>query len=286
MNNCIFISCNKSFVNILVLCLQSITKNYPTHWDIIICHTDLTHKEKLILSKFKKIIFLKNTIKEYEIGPIMWHLPKETDPKVFYARFLLWREKIFDKYDNILHLDADTIIMKNIDELLQWNNFIITKEIYEWDDSIFKNNNDKQLEKQLFKDNIKINNSLTANCWVFILPKKYRNPFFYNQLMYILKKYYYYIKRADQSIINIWIAYNKLTIRKTFNLNFQHRIILQSNKQETWFKDTYILHFNGIDNNLRFDLMSYWLKIKNKNFYSKRTIDKYLQFYNYININE
>ncbi|MEI7477260.1 MAG: hypothetical protein WCJ81_01620 [bacterium] len=60
----------------------------------------------------------------------MDHLPAHIDPKVFYARLLIRRHLLFRRYDNILHLDADTIILKNCENIFEKTSFYIEQEAY------------------------------------------------------------------------------------------------------------------------------------------------------------
>jgi len=61
----------------------------------------------------------------------MLHLnQKKYNPKVFYARFMIFNE-YFSQFDKILHLDVDIYINKNLDELFKKDSFFIVKDVYE-----------------------------------------------------------------------------------------------------------------------------------------------------------
>ncbi len=257
---CIFFSANKAFLSCLKICLKSIVHNYWSHPDIIICYTDFSLWDLQNLQKiYDGIIFIKNDLTKYEIWPVMKHLPKEIDPKVFYARFLLWRHKIFDNYEKILHLDADIIVTKPLDELFSIDDFLMIKESYQWEDQIFISIENEALQKKLFDDWIVIKNT-AGNAWVFLLPSRYRNENYYNQLMWILHKYNTYIKRADQSIINIRMYLNNLEISSQFEYNFQHRFIVDWNHDKI-LRNAKIIHFNGIADKFRILCMKFFYNL-------------------------
>lgn len=269
--NCIFFSCDRSFFPMLELCLESLYKNYNWNYDIVICHTDFGEYEQRRLFKYKNIVFLKNNLPKNKIGPIMGHLSSSIDPKVFYARFLIWELDFFQQYDKILHLDADMLVIKDLNELFSSDDFFIVKEVYEWNDSIFLNElGISKLERNWIYMNFKY----TANCWMFLVPKKNRTVAIYDEFIKILEIYKEDIKRGDQSIINIRIANNNITISSNFSYNFQHRLLLDINFHDQ-FKDAKIIHFNGIDYQNRLKLMDFFLA----NAHDEKILKKYLHFY-------
>lgn len=270
--NCIFLSCDRDFIPILELCLDSMLKNYNGNYDIVVCHVNFLETEKIKLCKHKNIIFLENNITKNEIWPIMGHLSSNINPKVFYARFLIWSSDFFDQYDKVLHLDADMLVLNDLSDLFAFNNFTIVKEVYEWDDSVFLSETGKWKSESNW---IYLNTKFTANCWMFLVPKKFRTKKNYKELIEILKVYKQDIKRADQSILNIRIAKNNINILSDFSYNFQHRLILD-NKFNNQLKKASIIHFNGVNSVIRYKLMNFFLEnSKNENI-----LEKYLKFYN------
>jgi hypothetical protein len=55
-----------------------------------------------------------------------------------------------------LHLDADVLVVKNLDILMHYDEFFVVQESYAGDDKIFKDHNDPRLLQQLKKDAITI----------------------------------------------------------------------------------------------------------------------------------
>ncbi len=273
--NGIFISINRNFLETLKVCLLSILQNYPNHPDIILCHTDLIQKElRELLQITEKIIPIKNNLEPQEIWPIMWHLPVSIDPKVFYARFLLRKWGIFNNYNNILHLDADTLVVGNLDQLMSKNIFYAIEEAYQGEDKIFKDHNDIQLQKQLYRDNLVIGNK-ASNGGVFLLPPEYRTPEHYHDIISLLSWYAPYIKRADQSILNIRMYKNNIPIQKDFTYNFQHRL-LEHAKNNAIADKASIIHFNGVSDIYRLDCMKKYLFLSQNN----KWADMYREYFN------
>lgn len=254
--NCIFISVDRRFLPHLKICLRSISKNYINHPDIVVCYTNLTEKDIHHLTKIVQIIPLKNPINSEELWPIMSHLPKGTDPRVFYARFLIRKLSLFQDYDKVLHLDADTIIMKNCDKVFDEQDFYIEQDVYNWKDQIYIDNESPELLKLLVANSLSTEQK-AWNAWVFMLPKKYNNSKEYKELMNIVSDYKPYIKRADQSILNIWIAKKWISLSSQRNYNFQHRLVVDS-KYDSLFEQASIIHFNWIYDWYRVFCMKLW----------------------------
>ncbi len=270
-------STNQSFFDTIKISLFSILKNYPEHSDIIICHTDLTKKQiQDLLWISEKIRIIENNLNKDNVWPIMWHLSKKIDPRVFYARFLMRTSDVFKEYNNILHLDADTLVMNNLDNLMNFDEFYTVQEAYQWDDKIFKNHHDENLIKKLEEDKILINWE-ASNAWIFLLPKKYRTQLNYDYLIYLLSSYKEYIKWADQSILNIWAYKNNIPIQKEFKYNFQHRILMKEENIEL-IKDASIIHFNWVDSNYRPSCMKKLLNLWGNDDF----LEKYKMYYNQI----
>ncbi len=264
--NAIFLSLDKLFVNNALLCLLSIQKNFKGHPDIIICHTNLGEDEKILLcSCCENITFIENDLTDEDVWPIMSHL-KNTDPRVFYARFLLWKDERFNKYENILHLDCDTLVLQNLDELLSYDQFFMVQEWYDGDDQIFYDYKDPQLIWMLDEDGIHLCKH-SGNAWVFLLPKVYRSTNFYEEILNIKQRYKKYIKRADQSIINLWCYKHWWNVSEDYSYNYQHRLI----NDKTDFSTIKIVHFNWISGKYRNECMNYFLenyKAWAENYYS------------------
>ena len=147
-------------------------------------------------------------------------------------------------YDNILHLDVDTIVLQDLDEILVKDEFLMfdNNEILEGVDII-----DKSDEAQSTINNLKINYDVYnppkfGNAGVFTLPKRYRTRENLEQLQIITKEMGRYLLYADQSAINLWMIKNGVEVSDSIEYNFQpHFFNYDNNKYE--FSDVKILHF-------------------------------------------
>lgn len=253
MKNTIFISIDNNFYKLCILFLKNIKKKYTNHPTIHIIYINLTEKQKKYLFKINNNIkLIENDINESIIWPIMLHLnQKKYNPKVFYARFMIFNE-YFSQFDKILHLDVDIYINKNLDELFKKDSFFIVKDVYEWHDFIDIDNND--LKKQFLKDKI-INTPICWNAWIFLITKKYLNKSVLNNLIEIKNNYSKYIRFADQSIINIWLCLNNINISKEYKYNLQYRLFFQNYNNIDLLKESNIIHLNWLNYKYKYLLM-------------------------------
>lgn len=273
--NAIFMSIDQKFLPCIRICLSSIEYFYKEHPEIIIVHADLTDDQMVELSNITtNITFLKNECEK--IWPVMDHLKWIVNPEVFYVRFLLRKDRRFDKYDSILYLDSDTVIIWSLDLIFKKKLFYMAKEAYLWEDQLFYNFKDKELQKTLSKDWIFVENR-EWNAGVFLLPKDLRTRENYLEFIEILDRYSKRIKWADQSIINIWMYKHELKLYQSYIYNYQHRFIIR----KWWIpKTTKIVHFNWIDSSIRKNCMKKFFNIIK----TKSDIKDYVSFYlKYIN---
>ncbi len=247
--NTIFVSIDNNFYTLLLEFLRVIKKNYKDHPLIHIIYINLTEKQK---SKAffvnKNIKFIENSITESLIWPIMLHLnSSKYDSIVFYARFMIWNE-YFRKFDKVLHLDVDMLILGPLDYIFKKDDFFIVEDIYEWHD--FININDKNLKKLFKQDNIS-KTPKCANAWMFLVTKKYLTNKVFKEFIEIKNNYKNFIRFADQSIINIFLHKNNIKISNDYKSNFQYRLFFMKYNDKKLFNNIKILHLNWITKNYK-----------------------------------
>ncbi len=229
----------------LEIFLKSLFEACPDCPDVFIYHTDLNKKQLCHLKKYPtvKTVCLANN--DFIWGPSMaTHRPKLADPRISYARFLIWTDQM-KNYENVVHLDTDLLILGRLDELFNTDRFTIFAETYQAEDACFYNPLNPGLLNLLEEDGIQPP-VVIANCGVFTVPKKDRTPEDFEMLCYLLKRYAPYVKWADQSIINLWMAKKGINITPGNQFNFQHRLVAKPGRVPG-LSEVKIFHFNGVD---------------------------------------
>lgn len=221
MRNAIFLTFDDNYFSYAKVCLMSLEKNYPDHPEVLIYYdgnknSTINFLQGITRSSLHYPEFDFMDLKGLDLGPI-------GSSKVYF-RFILWTEK-FKKYDSILHLDVDTIILKPFPELFDKVDFFCILDYTPFNRNIFKSKyyNSWLLKRMLRKDGIreKIQNIEMLNAGVFLIPKKYRTKEQFNKLIKISKKYNQFIQYADQSVITIWCKKNNISICDEVIYNFQ-----------------------------------------------------------------
>ena len=271
--NAIFISFDDGFIKYAIACINSIVSNYPAHPKLLLNYSGENEyfREQLTLIDNSALISIDNTqvLEEVNLGII--------NNKQAFMRLFLWSNQ-FDHYDNILYLDADTIILKPLDELFNQDDFYVMADtshswVSEW---VFtrKYYGDPRLKWALHSDGLELDSMQKRMCnsGVFVIPKKYRTPTHFNKLWEIEKKYRRFLAIGDQSIISIWCALNNIPLQNSyhnnlqfaslvyFSDNFPSADIININEQ----KNVNIFHFNAkkpsssyyADLKSRFDIFS------------------------------
>lgn len=242
--NTIFISIDSKYFDLSIEFLKNIKANYPTHPIIHICYLNLSSTQMEKMRNINtNIRFIENNLDENIVGPIMSHLNHtEFNPRVFYARFLIWGD-YFKEYNKILHLDVDMFILKPLENLFDMEDFFIVKDVYDWHD--FKDLNNTALQIEFGND--KINQiPIWSNAGVFLVTKKYLNKWVLDSFIDIKNRYSDYIKFADQSIISIWMKKNHIIPTDNYSYNYQFRLFFLDPLNINSAESSFIIHLNWL----------------------------------------
>lgn len=118
-NKTLVLSANDFYAPYLSVVLQSVKDNscHKNNYDIIVLHTDISEKNRILLQKqceaenFSLRFFdVRRRMKKYENLPLRGHFRVET-----YFRILL--PEIFDSYSKVLYLDSDMVVCDDIAKL-------------------------------------------------------------------------------------------------------------------------------------------------------------------------
>lgn len=217
---------------------NSLTRNYPTYPNLLIYHANLNKRQLDYLSSFERIRLRVINLEKDAIGPTNHRMSSQT-----YAKYLYFLDNTYDK---ILHIDPDTLILKPLDDLFNYNDFFsVTDGI---NTTTFKNTETilKKiiLKAMLLKDSLVQNSKYITNVGVLLIPRKYRTKENYDYMVYLTKKYFRYLKHRDQSVINMWMWKNGIRPTDKIEYDYQVRFFKMPDKKMP-ISDIYILHFLG-----------------------------------------
>ncbi len=253
MKNAIFLSFDDNYAHFAKSCINSIISNYPNYPDLLVNYSGENKNILGFLENVKNLKLVKvSRTHDYLVGPIA--------NQIVFDRFELWNEFELE-YDNILHLDVDTIVLKNLDHLFCDNSFYAVSDthpltrILKIHDrslphslaSIFP----EKMEQYIKEDDLVgiADQHKMMNAGVFVLPKRWRTPAAYAQLIYLAQRYHEHVAYADQSLISIWAMQQGLNISTEIYDNFQMVFFLNEDINIDINKIA-ILHFTG---NSKFD---------------------------------
>ncbi|MEO5976059.1 MAG: glycosyltransferase [Chryseolinea sp.] len=222
MNNGIVLMFDDGYFKYARLCINSIKDNYPKHPEILVFY-DGNDPKKIAFLKRKNNLRIMHYEPNYEksIGLKMkgLNLGIADNYKVFF-KYLLWTD-VFSAYDNLLHLDADTMVLKPLDQLFKTNEFFAVDNGY---DFLFNQHMAKspKLMRMLREDKIEyVDQKIQMmNAGVFMIPKRYRNGKQLTRLLELTKRYNRHMRFGDQSGISLWCHVNDISFNQLFQYNF------------------------------------------------------------------
>lgn len=222
MNNAIFTAFDDNHFFYFIRLYNSLNENYPNHPNIIV-HYEGKNTDRINWLKSRKDIRLfLNT--ELSVNLTSLHFHKAVPSKLVYFKYLLWTNK-YDEYDNILHLDVDTLVLGSLDELLSRDDFFV---VY---------NNIPFKEVRILPDDKKSRG--LAGCYlryhgikepehddminagVFMIPKIGRKKKYLESLVEITNDFKDLLVYADQSALSLWCMKHGIAPSTEYQYNFQ-----------------------------------------------------------------
>ena len=237
--NAISLSINDGYVWHAQCLLKSLQRNWPDHPIVLVQHTGLSKQSESVLGSFPGVLFC-HSARSIEGPPI--NLAPAADRWATYLRLNLWNDDFAD-YDGILYLDADTIVLKPLDEILAINEFVIFKDQNADTLGMFIDRGNQALQDLLSLDGFILGADM-ANAGVFVIPKRYRSGRAFEEITALLDRYNTYIRFADQTIINLWMLKHNIKPVDDRRYNF---LVRQPHKvlQSLGLENVRILHFAG-----------------------------------------
>lgn len=241
--NAIYLRFDDAFLPFARACLNSIRHNYPEHPSIL---ADYAGEDARMIS-------LLESMKAERLPPeappeFVRYLSRKRAPQGVADRFKLWRNR-FDRFDTILHLDADTLVLKPLDDLLtQSDPYFVSNHENTPGVRIFHSDHEHcgTLRDRLAEDDLTFPGRPDdmANAGMFVLPRAFRNPQTLAVLANLARRYGEYFAYADQSLLSLWLQ--TLAIRPSLNYadNYQTPFFTESDATIP-LEDVRILHFSS-----------------------------------------
>jgi len=201
-------------------CLNSLRQNYPGHPRLLVDYVGDDGDILAFLHQFDATLLDPAPLPEFS-----QHLTPLGDTKLVFRRFQLWRSTFAD-YDTILHLDADTLILKPLTALFETDTpFFVSNHEPNKDGKLFskRHADDPLLQELLTVDGLTYPGGIDdmANAGVFSLPRSFRNRLELSRMSGLAKRYGRYFAYADQSLLSLWLRVMGLKPSLAFRFNFQ-----------------------------------------------------------------
>lgn len=222
MNNAIFLAFDDKHWHYFIHLYNSLQENYPNHPVLLVHYSGWDCLKSDWLSKRSDIKLFHNTKLTVNIITHWYH--DAIPSKMVYFKYLLWTSN-YDEYDNILHLDVDTLVLSSLDKLFETKDFFVVrnnipfKEVRVLPNSKF---GDDIIDKKLMVHGIRFpEHNDMVNAGIFVIPKKYRNKGQLKTLIDITNDFGKYLVYADQSALSLWCLKNKIIPNEEYQYNFQ-----------------------------------------------------------------
>jgi lipopolysaccharide biosynthesis glycosyltransferase len=221
MKNAIFIVFDDNYFNYAFNCLQSIKKNYPGHPEILVHYGGQNDEILAYLRTFKNLSLASVDERFLDLSGIDLGI---VGSRQVYLRYILWTEG-FNNYDTILHIDADTHVLKPLDHLFSTESFFAVNDFTPFGNSMFKQefHDSPELKDILERWDLRmpIGEFEMLNAGVFVIPRKYRTKAQFDLLWAITLRCNSYTDFADQAAISLWCYINRIQFSDKIEFNFQ-----------------------------------------------------------------
>lgn len=241
MKNCIFLTFDDSYFDLAKVCIGSLKINYPNHPLVLVDYrgSDSEIIDFIINSEKFELLNIDLDIEKFKslnLGVV--------GSSIIYHRFLLW-EDYFLKYDTIIYLDCDMVILQPFPELFESRKFLAIHD--NSSSPIFNKKHPTQELSAIAKtDGINIEGfeDNMINSGLLVIPKEFRSRKYLEQLWHLTSKYDKYTYHSDQSILSIWMYINKMQSSLDYKYNFQSHFIMMPKIQNTEIESIKILHYS------------------------------------------
>lgn len=213
---------DRNMFDLFAAMCRSLVHVMPDHPELLVVHPDLSEGQLAWIERTlgSRVRFLAPRVDaRWSTG-----LPSLISPLVF-ERMRLFGEE-FSDYGNILHLDVDTLLLRDPRHLFAGDDLLVADnrgEMFGDYGSPFVRGfyeDGFKLLPLLDEDGIALSHRM-VNAGVILIPPRYRRREVLDELWYLRERYARYLQYADQSLLTLWLAKNgiepKLDIRWNFH---------------------------------------------------------------------
>jgi lipopolysaccharide biosynthesis glycosyltransferase len=261
MNNAIFVAFDNNHWHHFIHLYNSLQENYPDH-PILLVHFAGWNPDMIEWLKAQKDIRFYPT-RDLTINLVSPGYHKAVPSKMVYYKYLLWTNN-YDEYDNILHLDVDTLVLSPLDELFEKDDFFVVANNIPFKEVRIlppDKENKSTIESYLKRHHIRQpEHEDMVNAGVFLIPKSYRKKGYLESIVNITNDFGKLLVYADQSALSLWCIKHGITPSEEYQYNLQPPIFnkfytrrykkvlntgLVFNKNKNVLDNIKIVHFSG-----------------------------------------
>lgn len=241
----IFLTVDAAYAEMLQLLLESLNRWYPGHPAVVVGTSGWSDRLRgAFRTRFPDVRWLDLHSLVFPTGPPMGH-DASLDRPVMYARWAALAPA-FDAYETVVYLDADTLVLGPFDELFAASRPMAFTDAHpNRRQMVFDDPEDPGLRLLLVEDGLEAWPWDTgANAGVIVLPRPFRTPGQYAEAQRLAERYAPFLRWGDQSVLNLWLARNRILPTRDYRFNYQARLLVEGRERQAW-RDARILHFNG-----------------------------------------
>ncbi len=216
--NAIYIRFDDGFLPYARACLNSLRLNYPEHPTLIV---DYPGSDPDVLAALDA--FGAERLPAGKPPEFSRFLHRQRGGGAVFDRLKLW-QRPFDRFETILHLDADMLVLAPLDDLFGHGSpyFVANHEATQGV-RVFAAPTDEAIPRLLEKDGISMPSDPDdmANAGLFALPKRFRSRENLALLARLAERYGRFFAFADQSLLSLWLRASGLRPTLNFGDNFQ-----------------------------------------------------------------
>lgn len=222
MTNAIFVAFDDHHWHYFTRLYNSLQDNYPNHPTLLVHYDGFDSVRAEWLRKRSDIRLFLHPKLSINLNSMHYH--KAVQSRMVYFKYLLWTDQ-YDEYDNILHLDVDTIVLSTLDELFEQNKFFVVSNNISFKEVTILPRDRKGMALAgywLGYHGIKKpEHDDMINAGVFVIPKSYRKEKYLNSLIEITNDFKNLLVYADQSALSLWCIKHSILPSKEYQYNFQ-----------------------------------------------------------------
>ena len=224
-------------------CLNSVCRNYPGHPSLIVDYRGSNTEVLLTLGEIEAEVLPAGNPPEFSR-----FLHRDRGGEAVVDRLKLW-QRPFDRFDTILHLDADMLVLAPLDDLFEHPtpyfvaNHETTSGVRIFGEELGRSS---ELDRLLEEDGIAMPSEPDdmVNAGLFTIPRRFRSRENLALLAQLSERYGQYFAFADQSLLSLWLRATGLRPNHNFGDNFQTPFFTDPTAARH-MNDIRVLHFSS-----------------------------------------